>query len=494
VALDARDVPVHRALGMSPVQNVATVVSRSVLIAAMGAVGAVVVAAAVSPLFPFGQAGRAEPDPGFDLDVAVLVLGGAIVFVVVVVWAAVAGWRVVGRSRRAGDAELEDGARPSVVAARLADAGLPPAPMTGVRFALERRGVLAGPLVTLTGLVVAVGAMTATVAFAASLHRVVSTPRFYGWNWEVALEGYDGTNAAIADEVADDGDLTAQTFGARTTVRIGDEDLLAYGFERGRGLVRPTVVDGRLPTGPGEVALGARSSDDLGVAIGDTVVAEGLERQRLRVVGTAVLPVLARGGTVGLAEGAALTLDGLDRLDPQPEQAFIAADLAPSATIGGIRSRYDTQAAVETPQPPSELVSYRRLDTTLNILVGVLAVLGASILGHAVITSIRRRRRAVAVLKVLGFVRPQIGVAVVTEATTLATLGVLVGVPLGLVVGRWGWSAFADRLGVVVEPVTPFPFGVMAVALGALVLANLVAALPGRSAARTHPAQALRSE
>jgi ABC-type lipoprotein release transport system permease subunit len=31
-------------------------------------------------------------------------------------------------------------------------------------------------------------------------------------------------------------------------------------------------------------------------------------------------------------------------------------------------------------------------------------------------------------------------------------------------------------------------------ALDVLVLANLVAALPGRSAARTHPAQALRSE
>jgi ABC-type lipoprotein release transport system permease subunit len=83
---------------------------------------------------------------------------------------------------------------------------------------------------------------------------------------------------------------------------------------------------------------------------------------------------------------------------------------------------------------------------------------------------------------------------VACEAVTLAGLALLIGLPVGVLVARWGWTAFADQLGVVAEPVAPFPWGVMAIALGALLLALAVAAFPGRSAARTDPAFALRSE
>lgn len=51
----------------------------------------------------------------------------------------------------------------------------------------------------------------------------------------------------------------------------------------------------------------------------------------------------------------------------------------------------------------------------------------------------------------------------------------------------------AEQLGVAVGPVVP-PFPLLAIAGGALLIANLIAAGPGWAAARIHPAVALRSE
>ena len=69
----------------------------------------------------------------------------------------------------------------------------------------------------------------------------------------------------------------------------------------------------------------------------------------------------------------------------------------------------------------------------------------------------------------------------------------MVGVPLGIVTGRVLWNRFAAALHVVPDPTIP-AFTIALIAIGALVLANLVAAIPGRQAARTETAVLLRAE
>jgi predicted lysophospholipase L1 biosynthesis ABC-type transport system permease subunit len=96
-------------------------------------------------------------------------------------------------------------------------------------------------------------------------------------------------------------------------------------------------------------------------------------------------------------------------------------------------------------------------------------------------------------LKTLGFVRRQLWGAVAWQATTLAAIALLIGLPAGIAGGRWGWRLFAGQLGVLPDPVVPLAAIFVAV-LSALALANLVAVLPGRAAARTQPATVLRSE
>jgi ABC-type lipoprotein release transport system permease subunit len=127
------------------------------------------------------------------------------------------------------------------------------------------------------------------------------------------------------------------------------------------------------------------------------------------------------------------------------------------------------------------------------LLSGLLALVAIGTLAHTLVSSTRRRRRDLAILKTLGFVRRQLWGAVAWQATTLAAIALLIGLPAGIAGGRWGWRLFAGQLGVLPDPVVPLAAIFVAV-LSALALANLVAVLPGRAAARTQPATVLRSE
>jgi predicted lysophospholipase L1 biosynthesis ABC-type transport system permease subunit len=78
------------------------------------------------------------------------------------------------------------------------------------------------------------------------------------------------------------------------------------------------------------------------------------------------------------------------------------------------------------------------------------------------------------------------------QATAIAGVSLIVGVPLGLLAGRWAWILLADQVAIVPAPVIS-PLLLLAIP-AVLVLANAIAAIPARSAARTQPAVVLRTE
>jgi ABC-type lipoprotein release transport system permease subunit len=126
------------------------------------------------------------------------------------------------------------------------------------------------------------------------------------------------------------------------------------------------------------------------------------------------------------------------------------------------------------------------------VMSALLVALAAGALGHTLLTSIRRRRRDFAILKALGFVRGQVAGVVAWQASTLAVWAALVGLPLGMTLGRWTWRSIADQAGV--HPSVVYPLSIALVLPAAVVLAILLALIPARLAARTQVAQALRSE
>ena len=93
-----------------------------------------------------------------------------------------------------------------------------------------------------------------------------------------------------------------------------------------------------------------------------------------------------------------------------------------------------------------------------------------------------------------GFVNLQVGATVLWQATTVALVGVAIGVPLGIVAGRVIWNDFAANLGAV--PVAAVPgLSIAALALGVLVVANGLAVIPAvTSARRRSVGQLLRAQ
>ncbi len=121
------------------------------------------------------------------------------------------------------------------------------------------------------------------------------------------------------------------------------------------------------------------------------------------------------------------------------------------------------------------------------------ALLACATVAHALVTTVRRRRRDLAVLRAVGFTRRQTRGAIVWQSTLLAVAGLVVGVPVGIAVGRITWRWLADGFPIVYVPPGAL-VAILVVAGLAIALANALAAGPAHAATRIHPAEALRVE
>ncbi|MBA2496515.1 MAG: FtsX-like permease family protein [Acidimicrobiia bacterium] len=126
-------------------------------------------------------------------------------------------------------------------------------------------------------------------------------------------------------------------------------------------------------------------------------------------------------------------------------------------------------------------------------LAAVLAVAAIAGLVLTLVSSVRGRRRELALLKTLGLARGELRATIRAQALVTALAAVVAGLPLGLVAGRLAWTRFAEGVGVPPSPVLP-PVALALIAIGALVACVLGSALPATLAARTPVSQTLRIE
>ena len=208
-----------------------------------------------------------------------------------------------------------------------------------------------------------------------------------------------------------------------------------------------------------------------------------------RIVARVVIPSL--GDAQAVADGAILTGAGLDRVDePSAElsHAWVVATTADHVDPRAIERRLARLPDVgdpetigtEAPRLPLEVRRLQQVDNLPYFLAGFLALLGATAIGYTLATSVRRRRGELAVLKTLGFTRRQLGAMIAWQATTVACIGIVLGVPLGIIVGRLIWRTITDSAGVAFSPEVSIMF-VVGAALAALLFANAVASLAGRA-------------
>jgi ABC-type lipoprotein release transport system permease subunit len=146
-----------------------------------------------------------------------------------------------------------------------------------------------------------------------------------------------------------------------------------------------------------------------------------------------------------------------------------------------------------SPILPAEIERLRQIDRLPMVLAAFIAAVALLAVGYALVTAVRRRGHDLAILKTLGFQRRQVRATVAWHASTVAILGLGVGMPLGIVVGKVIWGLIADDLGVSPSAAVPL-LALAAVVLAVLLVANVAAAVPARAAARIRPSVVLRSE
>jgi len=185
-----------------------------------------------------------------------------------------------------------------------------------------------------------------------------------------------------------------------------------------------------------------------------------------------------------------------------PEMVFVnlkpganhaAAVRSLNAVSAKLSNNFNFGVAVQKVLRPAEIVNYRSLGTTPAVLGGALAGGAVVALGLTLVASVRRRRRDLAMLKTLGFTGRQLASVVSWQATVSVACGVVIGIPLGIVIGRALWNLFATNIDAVPAPTVPI-LSIVVIGVGALFLANIVAAVPGRVAARTSTAVLLRTD
>ncbi len=491
----AADDAVRRHLGMTRSARVASLALPLLTAGGAGAIAGVGVAVVASSQFPIGLGRRAEPSPGLRVDPAVLGVGALAIVLAVFLLAAVAGWRLTARTDAGRRIELV-GERSRSLSAAARAGGMRPTATMGVQMATDPgRGRHAVPVrPAIVGAAVGAAGLVATLVFGASLDRLVASPERWGWGWDAAVTGSPAVRAALADH---DGDVAAVARGTFVKLVIAGQAVDSVALDPRKGSIEPTVVAGRPPRAADEVVLGATTLSRRGLHIGDTVEAESPSGpQELRIVGRGVFPTL--DDPVALADGAALTAAGIARLDdPTDSEGFHRLILrwAPGVDQQAADA-WLSEAAGDAPtvaRLPGEIQRLTQVDRLPEMLAGFLVALAVVAVAHAALSIPRRRQRELGVLAAIGFTPAQLRGVLCWQAATLAAIGLVLGVPAGVVIGRLAWSATASDLGVASDIAVPWGPLVVAGAATVLLLA-LAGLLAGQRVSRQHPAQALRAE
>lgn len=251
---------------------------HSLALAVVGASSSALVAVPLAAVMPRGLAAAISPDRELWFDGSVIGVGVVVLVIVVVVIGSLTAWRIMSSDRpntarvsaRRGGAlgwiRLGPGARTGVLAA----VGTPAGP---------RR---ASPWPSLVSMVLVATAGVASVTYLAGLRHLEQTPRVVGWNWDAQISFQFGSGdpeqvpevLARLTEIDGVEQVTTGTAYPPSFLAVPDTEISFVWpstFGTGPRAIEPTMLRGRAPTGPDEVAIDPVLAEQAGLSVGDTV-------------------------------------------------------------------------------------------------------------------------------------------------------------------------------------------------------------------------------
>ena len=166
--------------------------------------------------------------------------------------------------------------RRSSVARAATSSGLPPAAVTGIRFALEPGvGRNAVPVRSaILGAVLAVVVVISTITFGSSMSTLVSHPALYGWNWSADIDGGGGLGDIPGPQRGPWLDADALVGGSTgstcSTLQIDGVNVPVMGGSP-HVPVGPPLLSGHAFDAANQVVSGASTLSQLHKHVGDTV-------------------------------------------------------------------------------------------------------------------------------------------------------------------------------------------------------------------------------
>ncbi|HEY6426841.1 MAG TPA: FtsX-like permease family protein, partial [Acidimicrobiales bacterium] len=322
----------------------------------------------------------------------------------------------------------------------------------------------------LVGTTLAVALVVTTLIFASSLHTLVSTPSLYGWNWTYMLNpvGSGGGNVppiALAD-LKHDPYVAAASGADFFDVQIDGQGAPILQTDAGAA-VSPPILSGQGLERAHQIVMGAATMAQLHKHLGQYVtVTYGnpanaplyVPPTRLQIVGTATFPAVGFASTVSdhtsMGSGALVSFQMLPKdflqtiegsgASSGPNLVFVRLrpDAPPDAALASVQriaaranrvlatlpgGSAGNSVVVQGVQRPAEIVNHKTSGATPAVLVSGLALGAVIALALTLISSVRQRRRDLALLKTIGFVRRQLAAAVAWQASVAAVIGIVVG-------------------------------------------------------------------
>lgn len=512
---DERDAQTWLRLGAGRAQRLAGVALPLAAAAAAGLAGSVVVGSVGAAVGPVASARAVEP-------AGRLGLSGAVTLATIGASAAVlAAGMALAAAATVRTRPTPGPVRDSPPSGRTSLRGANPSLSAGVRAAVQG----AGARTLLGASAAAVGAVVATAVFTSSLTSFVANPARFGWPYDAAVLvgfGYGGADPAAVAATLDHPDVEAWGLAALAVDSTIDGEPVPIVADRaGFDSLPLAVTEGSRPTADDEIALGALTARSLGLGVGDTaLVTTPYGEREATVRGLVVLPSLGpyEAARTSLGTGALLSAPFLERIlrdgarDEGAEPGSLADGITSFVAVdlrAGVDSRqFLTAIAAELgawdgygfepftyPDPvrPAPVADVAAMSAVPFALAGTLALALAVGLGIGISAATRARRRELAILRALGFTGRQLRASVHWHAVTVVGVGILVGLPLGVALGRVTYRAFAEGLGFFPEPDVSVVW-TLAIVAGVTATGLLASAGPALRAARSATADALRQE
>ncbi len=255
----------------------------------------------------------------------------------------------------------------------------------------------------------------------------------------------------------------------------------------------------RLLSEPGTVLISQSLADRFGLGMGNTIALRpNAARVEVQIVGL-------------LIPGDGLSAQALSHLlltDIATAQELLSRPGTLTRIDLILPADYDTSAitailpagaALTTPNASNSALNQMTAAFELNLrALSLLAlVVGTFLIYNTVTFSVVQRREVIGIIRSLGATRRQIFALVLGEAVLLGLIGTVLGLALGIILGRGVVGLIAGTISdlyftVTVERVTVAP-GTLATGLAVGLLASLLAALvPSLEATRTPPAGTMR--